>query len=327
MLRWKRDTKPTGLARIGAPPAGSTLFDGEVRFAVTMASSVRAGAPANRWYWVAGWRSPVPHHNTADAPCATEAEAKLQAMAYVRANLLGATAPDVAAKPEAPSAPAPEGEYSGELIFDAPPPILCKHCGKAPGNHLRDTKACPIGRGSFPSFSKTDTYEPRKQHAKQPAKAAPVVDAADTAELLSPAAPQRPEVFRTEPSVSKSDAAKLEWAILTLRAVADLGRDKPLGDLYADTLMVIGALKRVLEPNIVNVLNPVEPAPAAEPLPEDTSRKLLFNLAIRLRMARRRLSRAKRDNYAPEILQHIEGAQLEAWNSFQAAKAIGYRQG
>ncbi len=52
------------------------------------------------------------------------------------------------------------------------------------------------------------------------------------------------------PSVSESDRARIEWCIVTVRDIADLGRDKPLGDLYPQVVMVIDALNRVLEPNI-----------------------------------------------------------------------------
>jgi len=55
----------------------------------------------------------------------------------------------------------------------------------------------------------------------------------------------------SEPSVSDSDRARIEWCIETVRAIADLGRDKPLGDLYPEAVQVVAALKRVLEPNII----------------------------------------------------------------------------
>jgi hypothetical protein len=52
------------------------------------------------------------------------------------------------------------------------------------------------------------------------------------------------------PSVSESDKERIEWCIATVREIADLGRDKPLGNLYPQAVMVVGTLKRVLEPNI-----------------------------------------------------------------------------
>lgn len=196
-----------------------------------------------------------------------------------------------------------------ELVFDAVPEPLCKHCGKPPGNHKAVTKQCPFGRGSFPSFSATDTYEPRKQRAPRKAAVAPTV--AQPQEVLAPA-------FKTEPSVSESDAARLEWAILTLREIADLGRNKPLGDLYPQAVSVIAALKRVLEPNLV------EPMPVATAKP-DIARKIVLNLARRLRMARRCYARAVREGYADRVVHELDGAKQEAWNSLQAAKDMFFR--
>lgn len=61
-----------------------------------------------------------------------------------------------------------------------------------------------------------------------------------------------------EPSVSDSDRARIEWCIATVREIADLGR-AVLGDKYPQAVQVVGTLKRVLEPNIV------EPKPALPP--------------------------------------------------------------
>lgn len=49
---------------------------------------------------------------------------------------------------------------------------------------------------------------------------------------------------------------------------------------------------------------------------------LLLNLAKRLRLARKCLHRGKRENCPKEIVAELQGAMLEAWNSFQAAKQI-----
>ena len=50
--------------------------------------------------------------------------------------------------------------------------------------------------------------------------------------------------------LNDSDKARIEWCISVLRDIADLGRNQPLGDLYPQAVMVIGTLKRVLDPNI-----------------------------------------------------------------------------
>jgi hypothetical protein len=53
---------------------------------------------------------------------------------------------------------------------------------------------------------------------------------------------------------------------------------------------------------------------------------ILVNLAHRYRSARRCYNRCKRNN--PEAKQHIDflyGVQIEAWNAFQASKAV-YRE-
>lgn len=47
-----------------------------------------------------------------------------------------------------------------------------------------------------------------------------------------------------------SDTLRIEWSIEVLEDVKALGRDKPLGDKWPDLVMVIGTLKRVLEPNL-----------------------------------------------------------------------------
>lgn len=50
---------------------------------------------------------------------------------------------------------------------------------------------------------------------------------------------------------------------------------------------------------------------------------LLCNLARRLRMARRvRRNAVTSGVVPPEVLAHMEGQELEAWNSFQGAKAV-----
>jgi hypothetical protein len=82
-LRWKKNSRPTGLAAIVCRNQGSTLRDGETRYATV--------APLHRderqWYWVAGWSTGVAHKNTCGDPAPDEASAKAEAMAYVKAEL------------------------------------------------------------------------------------------------------------------------------------------------------------------------------------------------------------------------------------------------
>lgn len=51
-----------------------------------------------------------------------------------------------------------------------------------------------------------------------------------------------------------SDVARLEWCVTTLNRVKDLGRDVPLGDRWPEVVMVISTLKRVLQPNLDELL-------------------------------------------------------------------------
>ena len=50
--------------------------------------------------------------------------------------------------------------------------------------------------------------------------------------------------------LNDSDRERIRWSIEMLNDITSLGRDKPLGDLYPVSLLVVGALKKVLEPNI-----------------------------------------------------------------------------
>jgi len=49
--------------------------------------------------------------------------------------------------------------------------------------------------------------------------------------------------------LNESDRARIEYCVTQLREIANLGRPV-LGDYYPETLMIIGALKKVLDPNI-----------------------------------------------------------------------------
>jgi hypothetical protein len=82
-LRWKKQEKARGLAAIGAGPRGSEYHDGEDHYATVHA--LRKNYEVVGWYWAAYGQ--VPYRNTCNEPCATEAEAKAAAAAYVKANL------------------------------------------------------------------------------------------------------------------------------------------------------------------------------------------------------------------------------------------------
>jgi hypothetical protein len=93
MMRWKRNPRQTGLAKIVCGPMGSKLRDGDVEYASTGFISKRYGHKVEGWYWVArNDETGVPLMNTHDKPVADEATAKAEAMAYVRECLRRAEA-------------------------------------------------------------------------------------------------------------------------------------------------------------------------------------------------------------------------------------------
>ena len=80
-LRWKMSPRETGPRAFIAGSRGSTLHDGKTRYATV--SELRDGG----WCLVAGWESGLPYMNTCGTPSETEQEAKIAAMAYVKAQL------------------------------------------------------------------------------------------------------------------------------------------------------------------------------------------------------------------------------------------------
>jgi hypothetical protein len=84
-LRWKKNPHPRGLAGVVSGPQGSTLRDGEVRYATTGTYHFRDSRTG--WYWVALKVGGVPYKNTCDEPLPDEAAAKAAALAYVREHL------------------------------------------------------------------------------------------------------------------------------------------------------------------------------------------------------------------------------------------------
>lgn len=91
-LRWKLN--PSQALRY--QERSSTLHDGDLRYAIVSPASSGAG-----WYWVAGWESAVPHHNTHDRSLPTCDEAKAAALSYVKQHLSGTAS----SKPKPPAEP------------------------------------------------------------------------------------------------------------------------------------------------------------------------------------------------------------------------------
>jgi hypothetical protein len=90
-MRWKMDEREKGLRSIVQGPRGYWLRDGETRLAHVSA----LGKRGDQWYWVAGWDADrVPHKNTLGDPVNSVAEAKAQAMAYVKLHLKATTQPE-----------------------------------------------------------------------------------------------------------------------------------------------------------------------------------------------------------------------------------------
>jgi len=82
-LRWKKNPRPTGLAGVACGEKGSSLREGDEKYASTGTYSYRDKRKG--WYWVArNDAAGVPLKNTCDEPVADEAAAKTAAMAYVR---------------------------------------------------------------------------------------------------------------------------------------------------------------------------------------------------------------------------------------------------
>lgn len=84
-LRWKKNTPPRGLARVGYGAIGSKLTDGILEYASV--NELKGRNRSGGWYWVALKSEKVTYKNTCDEPCATEADAKIEAAAYIHAEL------------------------------------------------------------------------------------------------------------------------------------------------------------------------------------------------------------------------------------------------
>lgn len=87
-LRWKKNPKPKGLARIGCGPQGSSLFDAGKEFARVYPA--RAQGVVTGWYWVSKADAGVIKNTSANL-AETEDLAKAEAMAYVRECLKAQT--------------------------------------------------------------------------------------------------------------------------------------------------------------------------------------------------------------------------------------------
>ena len=57
------------------------------------------------------------------------------------------------------------------------------------------------------------------------------------------------EIGSITPTMESSDKERLLYVARVLREIADLKRDKPLGDLYPEAVMSLGTIKRVLNMN------------------------------------------------------------------------------
>jgi len=86
-LRWKKHPAPQGLYRIGHGPRSSDLWDGEKVYATVSPIGGGWRGPVIGWYWSCGADAVGEWHNTARSPKPTEAEAKAEAMAWIKARL------------------------------------------------------------------------------------------------------------------------------------------------------------------------------------------------------------------------------------------------
>ena len=84
-LRWKKEPRKTGLSRYLAGPRRSKLYDGTTEYARVQPLGSRVSSPRWLWFWVAFDK------NTCNEPCEEEAEAKAQAMAFVKKKLAEAS--------------------------------------------------------------------------------------------------------------------------------------------------------------------------------------------------------------------------------------------
>ncbi len=86
-LRWKKNPRGPGMSSASSGPLGSRLHDGTTEYASV--SALRRAFLCVGWYWVAFGVGE--YKNTCNEPCAEEAEAKAQAMAFVKRKLAEAS--------------------------------------------------------------------------------------------------------------------------------------------------------------------------------------------------------------------------------------------
>lgn len=84
-LRWKKEPRKTGLSLYIEGPKRSNLHDGTKEYATVCPLGSRVTSPRWLWFWVAFDK------NTCNEPCEEEAEAKAQAMAFVKKKLAEAS--------------------------------------------------------------------------------------------------------------------------------------------------------------------------------------------------------------------------------------------
>lgn len=87
VLRWKKHSRPTGLAAVGAGPQGSTLHDGTTEYAQVYPLGGDWRRPLQGWYWFCDAREVGERRNTCNEPAPDEKTAKAQAMRFVKAAL------------------------------------------------------------------------------------------------------------------------------------------------------------------------------------------------------------------------------------------------
>ena len=86
-LRWKKKPRETGMKSAFLVLRGSRLHDGTTEYASV--NALLRGFCYVGWYWVAFGVGE--YKNSCNEPCAEEAEAKAQAMAFVKKKLAEAS--------------------------------------------------------------------------------------------------------------------------------------------------------------------------------------------------------------------------------------------
>src|ERR1035437_5903213 len=86
-LRWKKQPKRTGLARIGARPQSSNLRDASGKEYATVYPLRGPMREDLGWYWVSDSQNTGAHENTCNEPVPSEGDAKDAAKLWVLGRL------------------------------------------------------------------------------------------------------------------------------------------------------------------------------------------------------------------------------------------------